>query len=80
MLAQMYRTALTLGFFRGGTVLVNLFPLDKVILAQSGAEFTPPRYDTLVKTDSRFFQVAIYLKISNMIYHGEYRVLNAPIS
>jgi hypothetical protein len=67
-------------YLRREVVLVNLFPLDKVILAPGGGEFTPPRYPRPTKTDSRSFQVTIYRESCNMIYHGEYRVLIAPIS
>jgi hypothetical protein len=80
MQAEMYKSALSFGLLRREVVLVSLFPLDKVILAPGGGEFTPPRYPRPTKTDSRSFQVTIYRESCNMIYHGEYRVLIAPIS
>jgi hypothetical protein len=47
-------------YLRREVVLVNLFPLDKVIVPQGGGHFTPLCYDTLPKTDSRSDQASSY--------------------
>lgn len=60
MQAEMYKFALSFGLLRREVVLVNLFPLDKVIMPQGGGQFTPPCYDKLAKTDSRSVQAASY--------------------